>query len=564
MKHFTLLSTLLLSSMTLPMMAYDVTTEVQKKNVLIEEFTGIHCGYCPQAHIIAHNLEGLNPGRIFTISVHAGSYAVPGSDQPDYQTEDGNTLDAGLGTTTAGRPCGVLNRRTYSNDNGNESMIYSRSIWGKTAKQITSEDTPVNLLIKADCDASTRILNVTVEGYCTGVMPSDKAFLTIAMTQDDVMGPQNGAGLGDEYIHQSMLRDFLTPVWGDEVAVAQGEYFSKEYTFELPTEIVGPDTGRGIDLELEDINLVAFLTEDGKNNVMNVTSVKPSFTNLNVPLSAELSHTVMGMSKKYGFNYFEVVLKNRSNVALTSADFIVTLNDDEQEQTWTGEIPPLGKQVIRVPYDRGAIESSNTWSIRLYQLNGREVDGSELKGTFSKPSACESQIMISMQMDFFADEDLIRILDEDGNVVREFVYEADYPGFYNEEVSLEANKTYCFEIIDLWADGIDGGSFKIKNIGDGKMVEQNYSIPDVGYRTFFETSLLSVEGIESDELNINCSDNVVKTSQSADIRVYAMSGSQVLSVSGDEVSLNGLEAGLYIVEAATDTERIVSKVLVKY
>jgi hypothetical protein len=30
------------------------------------------------------------------------------------------------------------------------------------------------------------------------------------------------------------------------------------------------------------------------------------------------------------------------------------------------------------------------------------------------------------------------------------------------------------------------------------------------------------------------------------------------------VSLNGLEAGLYIVEAATDTERIVSKVLVKY
>jgi hypothetical protein len=43
-----------------------------------------------------------------------------------------------------------------------------------------------------------------------------------------------------------------------------------------------------------------------------------------------------------------------------------------------------------------------------------------------------------------------------------------------------------------------------------------------------------------------------------------MSGSQLLSVSGDEVSLNGLEAGLYIVEAATDTERIVSKVLVKY
>ena len=102
-------------------------------------------------------------------------------------------------------------------------------MFGSVSRTIIEEDAPVNLLIKADCDASTRVLNVTVEGYCTAEMPSNKARLSIAMTQDNIVGPQNGSGVGDEYVHQSMLRDYLTPVLGDEIEVAKGQYFSKSY-----------------------------------------------------------------------------------------------------------------------------------------------------------------------------------------------------------------------------------------------------------------------------------------------------------------------------------------------
>mgnify|MGYP006894276199 CR=1 FL=1 len=48
MKHL-LLSYLVLALLTIhPIYGYEVPTNVQKRNILLEEFTGIHCGYCPQ------------------------------------------------------------------------------------------------------------------------------------------------------------------------------------------------------------------------------------------------------------------------------------------------------------------------------------------------------------------------------------------------------------------------------------------------------------------------------------------------------------------------------------
>lgn len=35
---------------------YSVSTETSSKGVLLEEFTGINCGWCPQGHAIAAKL----------------------------------------------------------------------------------------------------------------------------------------------------------------------------------------------------------------------------------------------------------------------------------------------------------------------------------------------------------------------------------------------------------------------------------------------------------------------------------------------------------------------------
>ena len=54
-----------------------VSTDPQQKNAVLEEFTGIHCGNCPDGHAIGRELMENNPYRVVVISIHQGNYAIP-------------------------------------------------------------------------------------------------------------------------------------------------------------------------------------------------------------------------------------------------------------------------------------------------------------------------------------------------------------------------------------------------------------------------------------------------------------------------------------------------------
>ncbi|MCB0453277.1 MAG: hypothetical protein KDC94_10420, partial [Aequorivita sp.] len=54
-----------------------VSTSPQDQNVVLEEFTGIHCVFCPQGHAIAKAIQDANPDRVTLINIHQGGYAVP-------------------------------------------------------------------------------------------------------------------------------------------------------------------------------------------------------------------------------------------------------------------------------------------------------------------------------------------------------------------------------------------------------------------------------------------------------------------------------------------------------
>ena len=47
-------------ALSLPLMSFGqllVDTTPQYKNVILEEFTGIHCMFCPDGHVIAQNIK---------------------------------------------------------------------------------------------------------------------------------------------------------------------------------------------------------------------------------------------------------------------------------------------------------------------------------------------------------------------------------------------------------------------------------------------------------------------------------------------------------------------------
>ncbi len=207
-----------------------VTTDPQNMNVVLEEYTGIHCQYCPDGHKIAQGIQDANPGRVVLINIHQGSYAVPSGSEPDYRTPFGDALAAQTGLT--GYPSGTVNRHVFP---GNTTTALGRGSWGGAADQILATASPVNVGIESNFDAATRLLTVNVELYYTATSATTSNFINVILEQDSVLGPQTNGGAGNFYVHMHMLRYMITGQWGDEVTTTtQGSLVTRTYQYTVP------------------------------------------------------------------------------------------------------------------------------------------------------------------------------------------------------------------------------------------------------------------------------------------------------------------------------------------
>mgnify|MGYP006331407561 CR=1 FL=1 len=68
-----------------------VSKEQQNRNVLIEEFTGRDCPYCPLGQVGVNEVTAQYPGRVFSVNIHAKSGLSPVS-YPNLNTQYGYEL----------------------------------------------------------------------------------------------------------------------------------------------------------------------------------------------------------------------------------------------------------------------------------------------------------------------------------------------------------------------------------------------------------------------------------------------------------------------------------------
>ncbi len=228
-----------------------VSTDPQPKNVILEEYTGIHCTYCPDGHAIAQSIADANPGRVVLINIHQGSFATPSTGEPDYRTPFGDAL-AGQ-TALTGYPSGTVNRHLF---NGATTTALNRSAWGAAATSIMTEISPVNVGIESAYDAPSRTLTVTVEVYYTAGSPAPTNYLNVVLLQDSIYGPQTGGNMGNNYHHKHMLRHMITGQWGDTINnTAQGRLVTRTYTYTVPTAY------NSVNCLVEDCHIGVFVSE---------------------------------------------------------------------------------------------------------------------------------------------------------------------------------------------------------------------------------------------------------------------------------------------------------------
>lgn len=455
--------------------AQSVSTQVQKKNVLLEEYTGVGCGNCPDGARVAATIKEAAGDRFYVVAIHEGAYAEPWGDIPDYRTDWGAALLAQAGDI--GYPQGSLNRLPYESG----LMNSNRGTWTKRVKALLQEDAPVNLHLDAALDATTREMCIRVELCYTQAVEEDFHLLNIALVQNHILGYQNGANMGYDYSHEHMLRDLITGQWGDTVQVsAAGEVRTLEYTY------IVPDSVGSVPVDVRNIELVAFMTRTTAD-VLNVTGAKPRIDNLDEPVAVSFSAEELP-SARYAGNVFPAAVRNLCNDTLRSLSFSVDVNGEVRSSRMEVAIPPYQDANLEIPVEAYPVLGNNTVVVALETVNGESVSVPSIEYSFTGPMPVSSlTLYVDWKTDNCPDEASFKVKDRNGNVFfSKGPFEGDAPVECSDTVILPAEGIYELEFSDQWLDGWQEGSkgtLKVK-ASDGKLVGQNYSVQGAGETLF--------------------------------------------------------------------------------
>lgn len=284
-----------------------VSTDPSNRNVVLEEYTGIYCGYCPDGHVRAKALEDKFPGRVVVINIHAGSYANPqsGSGHPDFRTTYGPDLLSKAGV--AGFPAGTINREVFTGGNYQQQQpptgeALSRGGWDPAGSVVVGQASPVNVGAITSWNGSTRELTVDVELYYTDNADATNK-LNVVFLENGYVGYQGGSAEGANYVHNKILRHMLTGTWGETISTTtKGTLVQKTYKYTVPSEY-----------DVLECDIAVFVTKG--NNRFVYTGIKVPAKTPDAVLSTSGD---MIAAKGNGESFTkEYTIRNNSNASMT-------------------------------------------------------------------------------------------------------------------------------------------------------------------------------------------------------------------------------------------------------
>jgi hypothetical protein len=247
-----------------------VSTTGQKKHIVLEEFTGIYCGYCPDGHQIANSIYNANPGTVL-INIHTGGYAKPSaSPDIDLRSTIGDAIVAQPGMGLTGYPEGDVNRTVFTGT----AMAMDRGTWSAKGTTIKGQAAYCNVAVQGNVNSVTRVLTYTAQVYYTANSPASTNSLTVVLLEDKVVGPQHNYGTPwynlanynvstdqNTYNHNHVLRAGLTAGnFGITIpTTTSGTTFTTTGSYTIPSTYGA--TGYTNPCKLANISLAAFVTE---------------------------------------------------------------------------------------------------------------------------------------------------------------------------------------------------------------------------------------------------------------------------------------------------------------
>lgn len=553
-----------------------VGTEPENKNVVLEEFTGINCGYCPLGHATGQDLLDAHPDDVVLVNIHVGGYAVPSGTQPDFRTEWGSAIDAQA--NVGGYPAGTVNRHIFPGWGMAGGTAMSRTYWTSASNQILAAPSYLNVGAEATIIASTRQLVVNVEVYYTGDSPVSSNFLNVAIMQSNIIGYQSDytSGSTNTYNHKHMLRDFLTGQWGEEITeTTEGSLYTTSLYYEIPEDY------NDIECVLEDLEIAAYVSENHHEiisgnyasiNFVEALELDANIADFNVPQTNcgdEMTATV--------------TIQNNGTNNLTSLDLEYSVNDGEaQTYSWTGELAQNESEVVELPSFGIDANQSNTFYLEALNPNNEEDElpaNNSFDVGFEKTAYLPQNCQLALSTDDHPEETTWDIKNSAGDIIASGgPYESS--SLYLEPFEWSGNDCYTFTIYDAGGDGIDNGFYKITNSSLQIIWEGNN---DFNYETSAEFAFDELMAIETASLSEEFTvypnpvsetakiDFTLLQQSTVELGIYDLLGKRVIQIYNGIAPLGhqqynfdtqDLDQGVYFVKLTIDGQEQVQKIQV--
>ena len=475
-----------------------VSTDSQNKKVILEEYTGIHCTYCPDGHEIAESIKDQYPDDVLLINIHVGGYATPSAGEPDFRTSFGEAIANQSNLT--GYPSGSLNRQYFSSLTMNGGTAMGRGGWTTAASQVLNQSAYVNVGVEASINVQNNELTVHVEGYYTGDSPENTNYLNVVLTQNNTLGPQTGGGMGSNYNHMHRLVHMLTGQWGEVISTtSSGSFIDETFTYTIPADY------NGVDVPLSELNVIAFISET-QQEIISGAEYTPTFDGLEYSNDA----TVLGIQDNLNGNCGEtaspvVVVQNSGIDPINSFSVEYSINNgSSQTYSWSGYLASLENIQIELPSINYSPNDTN--SINIVISDDENNENNSIESYFNQSNSYDTSLVtLDLLTDNYGSETTWELTDASGYIVAQGGPYSNATNYSSEIEITNSNECYTFTINDSYGDGIccqyGTGSYSISD-DSGNLIVSGGEFSSEDSTTFRVGETLGLSSFMDDGLKI--------------------------------------------------------------
>ena len=207
----------------------EIPAATVQRNVLIEDFTGQRCIFCPAAsEAIAEQQKLYGANKLIAVAFHAGPLAIKSTAGfVGLRTDVGDTYYKYWLVPNV--PKAIINRR---------GGVLAKDAWAGRIYDEFAQTTTVNIDLKCLYVTATR--QVEIETDLKTLAEDVKGKLQLWLVEDSIVAPQlfPNNKVDKEYVHNHVFRAAINGEWGTELTLSTKSVHKEKTTYTLPDGVV--------------------------------------------------------------------------------------------------------------------------------------------------------------------------------------------------------------------------------------------------------------------------------------------------------------------------------------